>query len=746
MISAVEILRLSGLEGPEAVETASKLLGDRSRSDLSRLLVLDDTAALTDHADAFERLLTSRRLDHLLCLAVGPRSGDTKAFVLPGSISSGRGSAVLWVSDPLGVDWQLAASAIANVRDSATNGLNRLVELLSTAEVFDRVCELAVRVPGGIASPGLRLAGTDSEAVTFTAALAVAIGRLTGSRPGGHEGADEPFVILRNAPAEVGLAEGGELGRHRDDVSASVAVAADALAGLASLSGLLGFSQPQAREQVIAAGTALGAFRDQVSKLLRNAHAPGGPNERQLAQLSRAGVRLPPQEPSPADSGDKAGAPAQEPGSTAVFKAIAEAIRAGDTLPRVASRLSRTERELDLRGSASYLPEVDRCCPAEVVRRLTEPALPPPAPSWLPAVGALAAALAGLAAGWSVIAGIIAGVIIAVGWAGIMVLTARAARGSSGSGGGTGSAGSAGSGGALLAAAALAGAAAGAGAGIALKTTRVAALACIALALVIVVAVAIWSWRARVRAWRRELALDDAISGAAELANLVTTVAAREWSGGAAALGEIGRARIIIDGVAKQLREYADGVGEVESAGPRASRVARLADSLTPALRELVLAVLAAQIAASGLDGRASFEQAQAKTGELITGWTQHVREHGALSPPPFAAVSINGTPYADDAEIAEIKEVVTHDPRAVMWQLCATTDLGALDVVGPPQVVAFAPRLARQPLADVLPQDTVWTSAGQHAGLLRLVALRAGIARPNWSDEAEDGQEPPYE
>jgi hypothetical protein len=90
---------------------------------------------------------------------------------------------------------------------------------------------------------------------------------------------------------------------------------------------------------------------------------------------------------------------------------------------------------------------------------------------------------------------------------------------------------------------------------------------------------------------------------------------------------------------------------------------------------------------------------------------------------------------------VAEIREVITHDPREVMWQLCTPADLSALDVVSRPQVVAFAPRLARQPLGDVLPRDTVWTSSGQHAGLLRLVPLRAGLARPKWA--GEDEQEP---
>src|SRR5260370_15406239 len=107
-------------------------------------------------------------------------------------------------------------------------------------------------------------------------------------------------------------------------------------------------------------------------------------------------------------------------------------------------------------------------------------------------------------------------------------------------------------------------------------------------------------------------------------------------------LDEIGRARIVIDGVAQKLRVHAESQSDGESAGLQASRATRLGNSLTPTLRELVLAVLAARPAA-GLDGRAAFELAQAKTHELITDWTLYVQEHRALSPPPFAAVGANG-------------------------------------------------------------------------------------------------------
>ena len=91
------------------------------------------------------------------------------------------------------------------------------------------------KVPGRVASPGLRLAGADDEAATFAAALAVAIRRLGDPGPG----ADGPFPAL--LPAQAGgatLAEGGPLARYRDEVAESVAAASDALGKLTGLGGM----------------------------------------------------------------------------------------------------------------------------------------------------------------------------------------------------------------------------------------------------------------------------------------------------------------------------------------------------------------------------------------------------------------------------------------------------------------------------------------------------------------------------
>jgi hypothetical protein len=669
----VVVLRLTGLRGDGADGAVRALLADHGAyPDLSRLLVVDDTVALTGHSGVYERLLTSRRLDHLLCVAVGPRADHSRELRFPGNIGGGQGSVVLWVGDPNGVDWQLTGSTIAMGHSgNSASGLHHLVELLSVEEIFDRVCEVSARVPGGVASPGLRLAGADDETASFAAALIMAIRRAT--EPGLSQVAADsrPFTGMPGArPGTAGLAADGELTRCHENVNDSVLIASDAVRQLAGIAGLLGAGQPNIPADITDVGTTLIAFRDRVARLLRDAHAPGGLSEKQRGQVRAAGVRLP-DRPSPAAGGTQGNGTSQTAEinsgrSLLVNRAIAEAVHDGETLPRVSRRLSLTASAMDHGGSASYLPQVDHACPRDLADRLTGPP-PPPRPWrwWPPAALAVGAVLGVAAAHWSVGAGVAA----AVG------------------------------------------------------------------GLVIFAGIVAGAWRARISAWRGQLALDEAVGAADALAALVTKVAAQEWSGGAMTASEITLARIALDGVSEQLTEHADAAGDPGGG----ARAARLSESLLPKLHDLALAVLAADSVTASASGREAFEKAKAKTAELLAGWAQYARDHGALARPPFATSTAYDIPYADTGEVSEITEAIRHDPRTKMWQLCTAADLSALDAASLPQVVAFAPRLTREPLAEVVPPETIWTSSGAHAGLLRLVPLRPGIASPSWRAEPSD-------
>jgi hypothetical protein len=726
----VQLLRLSGLDADEAARAVRDLLADRSVPDLRSLLVLDDTATLLEHASAFEDLLTSGRLRYLLCVAIGPAADRSQPIVVPGGISSGQGSAVVWVSDPLGVDWPLSASAVAIIRpDSTRSGLDHLVEALSEVDVLDRVRELVIALPSGVASPGLRLAGASEEAVNFPAALAAAIRRFTVASTTSQL---DPLIPAQDAhPGQVGLTERGELDVSRERCIEAADVAVRALDELAGLRGLLSARQQTAsvRTQIVATGTELQAFRQKVQKLLENAHAPGGLTERQRQRLREAGLQLAGNTPAGNTPAGRRDSQPDWPDPDAVAepgivgKAVAQCVRAGDPLPQVAGRLALSERQLSPQGSRAYLPEVEQRCPESLVQQLMEP-LPLPGPQpWLPVAGTFTAAL-GSPAGQP---GIVTGLAIVLAWTGILALTVSEQAGGIG-----------GAARRTLAAnllAGLLGAAVGVGIGLSLKPSGPVAGVGLVLAIVIVLIVAARSWRARATAWQHLLSPGRAASAAGALADLVTRVASTDWSADSALLDAIVRTKIGIQGVNDQLREYADGVDKSRAGQPYEPP---LTDGLSPTLRQLALAVLAAQPARNQADGQVGYRQARATTGELIAAWVATAAERGPLAWPPFAASDGQDTVATADQELGEITAVTTYDPYEVMWQLCAPGELTMLDTGGRPGIVAFAPRAAQRQLNRVLPTDTVWTSSSVRAGLLRLVPLRAGGVQLIWSTDVQ--------
>jgi len=613
----VQILRLTGLADADAEEAAAALLDDlRGHPDLRRLLVLDDTAMLVQHARIYEGLITGKRIQDLLCVALGPRAGNSRVLQLPGNLGGTQGSGVLWVSDPSGIDWRVAAAAIAiGHAGGSTSGLDHLLGLLSVEEIFDGVhAVITQKVPGKVASPGLRLAGADDEAATFAGALAVASRRLT--EPG--LGSDEPFPgLLPAAAGGVRLLDGGELSRCRDDVIDSVRAATGALARQAGIGGIFRRGYAGVREHVIEAGAALADLRHQVDQLLQEADATGRLSEKQHARVLAVGVQLPAPTAVPTDGGTGPGAPPQ----SLVHLTIADAIRGGDPLVLVIRRLGLTERELKRRGSASYAQEAERRCPASLPARLADPPQRPSRPA---------------------------------------------------------------SGGDL----------------------------------------------------RDELGLDEAKKAADRLADLMVDVGNREWSTTTPTSDEVARIRIALDGVVKVLTEHAASVADTSS-GARGARRTWLGEILTPTLRELVLKVLVAESASPSVGGQEAFEHARDRTAGLLAEWTRDVRTNGVLARPSFATFDIDDAPYADEGDVAEVKEAVLYQPGQVMWQLCGRNDLAALDATVSPQAVWFAPRLNKAALAADLPSETVWTASGSYAGLLRLVPLRAGTAFSSWGSDA---------
>ena len=611
----IEILRLSGTETPEAEQAASSLVDFRTGPrDLRNLLVVDDTALLVEHAPVYALLDNAGRVENMLCVAVGPRAGNGRALRLPGNLGGTQGSPVLWVGDPAGIDWRMAAATVAiGHPPGKISGLDHLVELLLVQDMFKRVYSTVTgKVPGRVASPGLWLAGAEDEAATFAAALALASHRLCDPGPG----AEGPFPsLLPSQAGGVNLADGAPLARYRDEVAELSARAAGELGKLGGFGGLLRRGDGGARADIVEAGAALTDLRDLVTQLLRDANTTGELTSNQQRLLADAGIRFQPGPPaSPSARADD-----QRP----VYRTIAETIRGGDPLALVARRLTLTERELKRHGSASYLPEVGQRCPPPLLERLADP------PQRLP--------------------------------------------------------------------------------------------------------------RRTGAEVRHELGLDEATRAATALTDLVMTVASKEWSPAAATPGEVARTRVAIDGACKALLERTDAAGTAGGAGsgPRGAQLARLGESLLPVLRDLALRVLAAESARPSAGGQEAFTAARDRAAGLLGEWMQHVQANGVSSPPSFATSAVPETgPYADEDDVAEIREALLYRPMEEMWQLCAPGDLGVLNSAAVPAVVRFASRLNKEALAGTLPgEEPVWASSGSYAGQLRLVALRPGYVTSNWSE-----------
>jgi hypothetical protein len=722
----VQRLTLSGLDAPDALAAATALLGDRSVRDLTRLLVIDDTAMLTEHEVVYEALLTSGRLSRLLCVAIG-MSGSSRLraeIELPGNISNVQGSAVLWVGDPLGIDLELTADAVALTRPAGVRtGLLDLLEILTSHEVYDRVRDLVAYMPDGVVNPGLRLADAGERDIAFPAALARAIRQLIKDDQSAEA---EPIVQLKDIFASSPrLLDDSELTQAGEQCATHARQADEGLAAQGYLSSLLGVGQParDVLEHTAAAGQALARLRDQVARLLKDANATGGLTEKQEELLANTGVVVSRGE----IWADRSPGSRPETPAGVVRKAVADRIRAGDPLPLVIRRLAAAESVLTSKGSLAYQPEVDRRCPAELAGTLRDPPPMPRPQRWLP----LAIAAITLVAGLGGLIGVAVGVAVTLAWTAILAASSGARRGADP---GTDRA-------ALIwnLIAGLAGTGVGVAIGETIKLRPWAAGVFAALAVVLLIVGAALAWRSRVAAWAGELQPLQAAAAARGLTDLVIEVATKEWSAGSAALEAVARARIVMQGSCDQLREYAENAESGTKRGRQEPRVASLGRILLPTLRELPIHLLEAQPAAGVPDGQGTYRDAKGKTGDLIQRWAQAAAESGPLVRPPFAVLAEQDSGDISDEELNATRSAAGYDPRGTMCQLCQASELAMLDMTGEVKVVPFAPHAARRSLLHVLPEGTVWSRSWQRAGLLRLVPLWGNV-HVVWTNEKQAG------
>ncbi len=369
----VEILSLSGLPAAGARQAADALLDlDTGPDRLERLLVLDDTALLEEHAPVYQHIDTARRIEKLLCVTAGPRAGDDRKLDLPGNLGGTQGWPVLWVSRPGGINWRMAKAAVANRHPGPTPAAvdqHPLVRLLSVDDMFDRVHQAFLdEVPGRVASPGLWLAGADDEAATFAGALAVAIRRVCEPGPDGGGSFGE---LLPDRVGGASLGESGPLARYLGRIAEMDREATRTLEKAGGLGGMFKRGEGGVQRYVIKVGEALADLHDLIVQVLRDASVAGTVGELTANQrdlVRNAGLefeaKTAPHLPS------RTAGPAIE--QSLVYRTVARAIDGGDSILLVAKRLTATERQVTRHGSASYLPEVGKLCPPALLAQLAD--------------------------------------------------------------------------------------------------------------------------------------------------------------------------------------------------------------------------------------------------------------------------------------------------------------------------------------------------------------------------------------
>jgi hypothetical protein len=144
--------------GPGSSGSNGHVTGGWRIVDIERLLVVDDAARFSRHADAYQHLVEAPTFGRMLCLVLGPPP-DPPFLDLPQAVDSVR-APVLWVGDPRGVGWRMGRSSTTRLafNEADADGamtVADLIDSLTSHEVFDQMAKAIDGLPGRTAVPAL---------------------------------------------------------------------------------------------------------------------------------------------------------------------------------------------------------------------------------------------------------------------------------------------------------------------------------------------------------------------------------------------------------------------------------------------------------------------------------------------------------------------------------------------------------------------------------------------------------------
>jgi hypothetical protein len=702
-------LDLRGLDGPGAVEAAHRLLA--AEPDVTNMLFVDSASLIAEHADCYELLLgTANRVERHLFVVAGRQDGG-RGLVLPGNFRR----AVIWVPDPIGIDWPYRAGAAAkrHVGHAADEGLRRLIEILGIPDLFLRALLLVEEMPYGLACPALRLgAGESREYDEFRWALRLALDQLLLPSDVPLHPVDD--LVTPSADKDP-LRPGGRLAGEVQNAGNAVKDAQYLLGRLVSRGALYTALEPIPDAMRIA-GDSLDALWAVLEKFLTDVEVAEHPEDVMAAHGLVLKAR-----PQVADQDVELGEL-----RTMVDRSTRRWLADGASLPQIEESVGAWADRLAADGSLRATLRNAR--PGDLIDTLRTPAPFPGPQRWLPLVGAALAALAGLSP-----PAIIAGVLFGVVWAGLGLLSVLRAPNTVLAGNRVFVLGNA-----VLA---LAG---GVGGGMAAKAAVVPPalwMAALAVAVAGGIVVPAYAFARRAQEWTRMIQAERGLAALDALHGWFGRLAA-EWSAQplrSAFRAVLQKVEFAVGGTRKALSERRTRL-LTETAGRPPHVPTAFLQTVRQQLSALVVSTLRPSLETLGegdsaTHGRNAVARAHKRLAELQA----HADDPGSTSP-EWLTTDLEAAPVTDISEdLAELTRAAAYDPTQEMWQLCAATDVGLLDVVpGLPAAVRFAPQRARPSFESLAPTDTVWGPAG-HSGVLRLTGLKPGAIEWSWSDGAEN-------
>lgn len=715
---------------------------DRPVPAVSGLVVaLDNVDTLLEHRDAYFSLVDDAQVYGLICVAIGQsadpaRSGDGVVLKVPQVLPHGAGT-VLWVGDEHGVRWGEAQDRPRPVEPALPSGLHRLVEALRVPEVFEHVRAATAEFAGRTASPGLQLVSGAVDAGDLSQARAAVVRRLTDpdagavlppalQDPAGFAAGPSPpaAVLVEKRPVDAGRVRAVEtLGQAEESAQA-----------MGSWRGLFGENRPgkSLGGQLVDAAQAAEQYRRVLVELLRRIDGQLRVRQPPVEDVVAMGVRPP--------------TPAQhENVASSTQELVRSTLHRQPSLTTLAAQLWQAAPRAAPQGCTRAWRQLDQRDP---IHREVPEFRPWPLWLWTRPLALLSCfAVAFVPGSW---VGYVLGAVFALAWFGSgWFLLARRPDASGEYG--------------LLAALpsalfnyGLAGLL-GAAAGVVLvnllpSSVRLPAslgYTTVAVAAVLLVVVVAVSWPTAVRRWTKALGLPELRADVVEMTTSATAVVAAEWLP-----AERRRA------VAEAFAEAATGLEEISTTlCAEADQLFRASDpSPSGAADGLARPVLPELLAVVGTDlldlsqeclrpawqaigsGRHNPEGVYAqRTARLLAEYRAHAAGEGLMAVPAF--VSDSGP---RDRLIAR---QWSESPAAVvalrcrlpdqMTQLCQARQLTSIDREAGGRLLRFAPKPVQRVLeADpvrnqsILQEPMIWTSAGELAGVLRLLPLRLGSVR----------------